>query len=232
MYCKQCGSKIDDDAQFCENCGTLVKTVETKVTEPKAVESVNGQIEGAELNEADMDEQAGKVSSPKKKKILIIAIAAVALVALIVGVLLVVKANKSIDIETLFSLETVSDVRKHLGKPTEVSDDGEIKYDRVNFMGEDWSFFFSYEGQLISDVTFVYYYEGAKELEDSSKSKYTPTADELEKKDEIVSALNIVLSDRFGTPITSGNGYIFINKNESAMLVHANFGIFVSIFSL
>ena len=36
MFCKNCGAKLDDDAQFCEKCGTVVKR--PAVQQPKPVE--------------------------------------------------------------------------------------------------------------------------------------------------------------------------------------------------
>lgn len=40
MFCRNCGAKLEDDAQFCENCGTVVKKQPQKTEEqsPAAVE--------------------------------------------------------------------------------------------------------------------------------------------------------------------------------------------------
>ncbi|MCD8287016.1 MAG: zinc ribbon domain-containing protein [Clostridia bacterium] len=36
MYCKNCGSKLDDDARFCPHCGTAVTRTDTATGQPNA----------------------------------------------------------------------------------------------------------------------------------------------------------------------------------------------------
>ena len=39
MFCKYCGSQLNDDARFCSSCGNQVETVSTVITEAPVVEA-------------------------------------------------------------------------------------------------------------------------------------------------------------------------------------------------
>ena len=71
MYCKRCGSKLDDDANFCEKCGTMVDGAEqdTKKTvsdETAMFNEISDAIKAAEdeaplISEEEIKEDAGKM---------------------------------------------------------------------------------------------------------------------------------------------------------------------------
>lgn len=70
MYCKKCGCEMKNDAEFCPQCGTAVKTTES--TNVNSADNGNGNV-GA------YSEQAIVPKEPKQKQIfsLIIAIAGI-----------------------------------------------------------------------------------------------------------------------------------------------------------
>ena len=64
MFCKNCGSKLDDDAVFCPNCGYKVheEKVNNDITEEKPSsnessidEETQGKFEDADENETVID---------------------------------------------------------------------------------------------------------------------------------------------------------------------------------
>ena len=45
MFCKKCGAQLDDDAQFCEKCGTAIKrTVPVAAAQDEDVEESDSVI--------------------------------------------------------------------------------------------------------------------------------------------------------------------------------------------
>lgn len=80
MFCKNCGAKLDDDAVFCEKCGTAIKKdINSNETAPAQTIS----SEGATVNDAIVENTASTdANSGKKRPIaLFAAIAAVVVVA-------------------------------------------------------------------------------------------------------------------------------------------------------
>lgn len=89
MFCKNCGSKLDEDAVFCERCSTAIKrTTIIDKDLPTQESSSNNQIPSELINENSIT----TVTKPKNKKIIIV----VAALAVIVGAVIFVTINKSI----------------------------------------------------------------------------------------------------------------------------------------
>lgn len=65
MFCKNCGAKLDDDAMFCDKCGTVIRK--------DAADEVNGkknaqtQLDSIETG-SSLDEQSESGMTPIKKK--------------------------------------------------------------------------------------------------------------------------------------------------------------------
>lgn len=90
MFCKNCGSKLDDDAVFCEKCGTAIKRTASfdLATDSTTQESnSNNQIS----NESANENSTATVAKPKSRRI----IALVAVLAVIVFVAIFFALNKS-----------------------------------------------------------------------------------------------------------------------------------------
>lgn len=80
MFCKQCGAKLDDDAQFCEHCGTVVKHVAFEGKAPEILETMGGQ----EQDNVTITEEERPIIIHTKKKLkigFIIGIAALLVMA-------------------------------------------------------------------------------------------------------------------------------------------------------
>lgn len=87
MFCKNCGAQLDDDAKFCERCGTVIK----RIVSESAAQNMNV----SDLTESETTESAENVQNnrmheqPKKKpqkKMIVGAVAAV--FVLVIGLLL------------------------------------------------------------------------------------------------------------------------------------------------
>lgn len=88
MFCKQCGTKLDDDAQFCEHCGTVIKRIASEVSISGDSEATNTQEQNVSPVMINEDEQPKAKSIKKKsKKGLFIGITAI-LVVIVVGIAL------------------------------------------------------------------------------------------------------------------------------------------------
>ena len=80
MFCKNCGSKLDDDAVFCEKCGTAIKrTASLDLAKDSTTQesSSSNQIS----NELTNENSTAAVTKPKNRRI----IALVAALAVIVA---------------------------------------------------------------------------------------------------------------------------------------------------
>lgn len=69
MFCRKCGTKLEDGAAFCHNCGTPAEEIEveavTEVTVPeKVVETEKETVEA----EPDTKEENSPKSKQKKKQ--------------------------------------------------------------------------------------------------------------------------------------------------------------------
>ena len=90
MFCKNCGSKLDDDAVFCEKCGTAIKRTASLDSAKDSIaqeSSSNNQIS----NESANENPTATVAKPKSRRI----IALVAALAVIVFVAIFFALNKS-----------------------------------------------------------------------------------------------------------------------------------------
>ena len=94
MFCKKCGTNLDDDALFCENCGTAIKRVEPIQIETAVSEPIDNDAHvGAENAIVEPTIQTALTETPQKKKkslpkwAIVAAIAAVVIivVALLAG---------------------------------------------------------------------------------------------------------------------------------------------------
>ena len=66
MFCKNCGSKLDDDAVFCEKCGTAIKrTASLDLAKDSTTQesSSSNQIS----NELTNENSTAAVTKPKKQ---------------------------------------------------------------------------------------------------------------------------------------------------------------------
>ena len=90
MFCKNCGSKLDDDAVFCEKCGTAIKRTASLDSAKDSIaqeSSSNNQIS----NESANENPTATVAKPKSRRI----IALVAALAVIVFLAIFFALNKS-----------------------------------------------------------------------------------------------------------------------------------------
>lgn len=82
MFCRKCGSKIEDGALFCAVCGTPVAPEDQAQTGEASLSPVDAVV-SAESQQADMAAETASLSSKRSKRPLIIAAVVVAL--LVVG---------------------------------------------------------------------------------------------------------------------------------------------------
>ena len=90
MFCKNCGSKLDDDAVFCEKCGTAIKrTASLDLTKDSATQesSSSNQIS----NELTNENSTAAVTKPKNRRIIAVVVA----LAVIVPAVIFFALNKS-----------------------------------------------------------------------------------------------------------------------------------------
>ena len=90
MFCNKCGTRIDDDANFCTSCGAKVK----KVNGTEEVQE-NKQVEIEQNNESEITVMAETPKRSKAKKIVIGVIAVILLVSIS---LLFINKRSSIDL--------------------------------------------------------------------------------------------------------------------------------------
>lgn len=90
MFCKNCGTKLEDGASFCHICGTPVETseIEVEAAEVEEIEEVDEieETEAEEIEKVAKEKPAPRTSASSKKWIIIIA--AVVIVALAIVVML------------------------------------------------------------------------------------------------------------------------------------------------
>lgn len=73
MYCKKCGKKLDDSAEFCENCGTVIngERVSRKLTYEDFSSSSNESIYDDEYQDSDPEYSNDYVSFKDRYPIII-----------------------------------------------------------------------------------------------------------------------------------------------------------------
>ena len=112
MFCRKCGYQLEDDAEFCTQCGTRIKTesvrpevVQTKSMRPEVEQTMSMQpdmVQASVNNSAsdDVSSVGSKQNKNKKgiKKQVLIPVIAVVVIAIIAAVILVVvhKNKKSL----------------------------------------------------------------------------------------------------------------------------------------
>lgn len=90
MFCKNCGSKLDDDAVFCEKCGTAIKRTARLDSAKDSIaqeSSSNNQIS----NESTDENSTATVAKPKNRRIVALVVA----LAVIVSAVIFFTLNKS-----------------------------------------------------------------------------------------------------------------------------------------
>lgn len=86
MFCKKCGSKLDDDAQFCEHCGTVIKRI---ILETPETQNSNISLEtDVTIPSIDVGNEGQAPATAMKKPIKALIIGAVVIVIIIVAILL------------------------------------------------------------------------------------------------------------------------------------------------
>lgn len=92
MYCKKCGSKIDDDSIFCAVCGTrVVNDIESENNEMVYEESGNGKsseqkpIESVTNGSENISDGTKSNINGNKKKYIILAIVVIAVIGALIG---------------------------------------------------------------------------------------------------------------------------------------------------
>ena len=83
MFCKNCGSKLDDDAVFCEKCGTAIKrTASLDLAKDSTTQesSSSNQIS----NELTNENSTVAVTKPKNRRIIALVVALTVIVAAVI----------------------------------------------------------------------------------------------------------------------------------------------------
>lgn len=148
MFCKNCGTKVDEECAFCPNCGAVLQqTGETMAAEPVMSEPVGGT---EAFNAANGEPQG------KKKRMLPIIIGSVAAIAAVAAVVVVGKnLSGGKDTDKLYYLKDneimTADGRKY--EPIEIDDD---------FYGRDYgepslSAGYIWPIQYTSDGKYIFY---------------------------------------------------------------------------
>lgn len=92
MFCKNCGAKLDDDAVFCEKCGTAIKKdINSNETAPAQTIS----SEGATVNDVIVENTASTADNSGRKRPIAIVAAIAAVVVVAVAVVLFLKVGSS-----------------------------------------------------------------------------------------------------------------------------------------
>ncbi len=94
MFCKNCGAYLDDDAQFCEKCGTEIKRIAQDTSQLSISEENTDIKDHTDLGASSTSKSEQDVIQPKKKhfsKTIVVAI--VAAIAIIVALLIALGNN-------------------------------------------------------------------------------------------------------------------------------------------
>lgn len=84
MFCKKCGTQLDDDAQFCEHCGTVIKRIIQETSEDTISDARlehESPVTSENPTERFNDSQPPVVARKKSQKGLIIGVVAVVVIA-------------------------------------------------------------------------------------------------------------------------------------------------------
>ena len=93
MFCKNCGTKLDDDAVFCDKCGTAIKK-DISTNETAAVDALNS--EGLTKNNTIVDNPTlTTTKSGHKKLIILFATIAVVVAVVVVAVLSMISGTSN-----------------------------------------------------------------------------------------------------------------------------------------
>ena len=65
MFCKKCGAQLDDDAKFCEKCGTAIKKIVPAAVSPRDEASVD---QDEDMKESESGSNDGKV--PEQEEVI------------------------------------------------------------------------------------------------------------------------------------------------------------------
>ncbi|MCI5679538.1 MAG: zinc ribbon domain-containing protein [Bacteroidales bacterium] len=90
MFCKKCGTRLDDEALFCENCGTQIdsKKMDTPMEESVETTKETKELNNSENNDVPEAAETEKVNPEKPKKnnkLILIIVAAIIIIAAIMG---------------------------------------------------------------------------------------------------------------------------------------------------
>lgn len=86
MFCKKCGAKLDDDAQFCEHCGTVIKRIVQEI--PETQDSDIPLETDATMPHSDDGNEGQAPATVKKKPTKALIIGAAVIVMIIAAILL------------------------------------------------------------------------------------------------------------------------------------------------
>ena len=88
MFCKKCGTNLEDDALFCENCGTAIKRAEPVKVETVATEPIETDLQAELSTTVNPSTQTTITENPQKKSMpKWVIFAAIAVVVIIVIVM-------------------------------------------------------------------------------------------------------------------------------------------------
>ena len=60
MFCKKCGAQLDDDAQFCERCGSVIKRIAPATVQPNDDAAVGQDERVKESDSVPADDKESK----------------------------------------------------------------------------------------------------------------------------------------------------------------------------